>query len=153
MNRLELKVPPLALFLGCALLILALAALQVASFRAMYMWRIAGVLLIAAGVLVAVRGVLEFRRAGTTVNPMSPERASNVVTSGVYRWSRNPMYLGMASVLAGLALAVGSATGLLVTAGFCTYLSRFQIAPEERRLLEVFGEPYARYLRQVRRWL
>ena len=153
MNRLELKVPPLALFLGSALLVLALAALQVASFRAMYVWRTAGVLLIAAGVLVAVLGVLEFRRAGTTVNPMSPERASNVVTSGVYRWSRNPMYLGMASVLAGLALAVGSATGLLVTAGFCAYLSRFQIAPEERRLLEVFGEPYARYLRQVRRWL
>ena len=153
MNRLELKVPPLALFVGCALLIVALAALQVASFRAMYVWRIAGVLLIAAGVLVAVLGVLEFRRAGTTVNPMSPERASNVVTSGVFRWSRNPMYLGMASVLAGLAMAVGSATGLLVTAGFCAYLSRFQIAPEERRLIEAFGEPYARYLRQVRRWL
>ena len=153
MNRLELKVPPLALFVGSALLILALAALQVASFRAMYVWRTAGVLLIAAGVLVAVLGVLEFRRAGTTVNPLSPERASNVVTSGVYRWSRNPMYLGMASVLAGLALAVGSGTGLLVTAGFCAYLSRFQIAPEERRLLEAFGEPYARYLRQVRRWL
>ena len=152
MNRLELKVPPLALFLGCALLVLALAALQVASSRAMYVWRTAGALLIAAGVMVAVLGVLEFRRAGTTVNPMSPERASNVVTSGVYRWSRNPMYLGMASVLAGLALAVGSATGLLVTAGFCAYLSRFQIAPEERRLLEAFGEPYARYLRQVRRW-
>ena len=153
MKRLELKVPPLALFLGCALLTLALAALQVATFRATSFWRTAGVLLIAAGVLVAVLGVLEFRRADTTVNPMSPERASNVVTSGVYRWSRNPMYLGMASVLAGLALAVGSATGLLVTAGFCAYLSRFQIAPEERRLLEAFGEPYARYLRQVRRWL
>lgn len=153
MQRLELKVPPLALFLGCALLILALAALQVASFSTMSAWRAAGVLLIAAGVLVAVLGVVEFRRAGTTVNPMSPERASNVVTSGVYRWSRNPMYLGMAGVLAGLSLAVGSVTGLLVTAGFCAYLSRFQIAPEERRLLAAFGEPYARYLREVRRWI
>lgn len=153
MNRLELKVPPLALFLGCALLILAQAARQVASSSAMSVWLTAGVLLIAAGVLVAVLGVVEFRRAGTTVNPMSPERASNVVTSGVYRWTRNPMYLGMASVLAGLTLAVGSTTGVLVTAGFCAYLSRFQIVPEERRLLEAFGEPYARYLREVRRWI
>lgn len=153
MHRLELKVPPLVLFVACALLILALAARQVASSSAMSVWLTAGVLLIAAGVLVAVLGVVEFRRAGTTVNPMSPERASNVVTSGVYRWTRNPMYLGMASVLAGLTLAVGPTTGVLVTAGFCAYLSRFQIVPEERRLLEAFGEPYARYLREVRRWI
>jgi protein-S-isoprenylcysteine O-methyltransferase Ste14 len=153
MHRLELKVPPLALFLACALLILALAALQVATLAAVPGRWTAGVLLIAAGVLVAVLGVAEFRRARTTVNPMSPERASNVVTSGVYRWSRNPMYLGMATVLAGLSLAAGSGAGLLVTLGFCVYLNRFQIVPEERRLLEAFGEPYARYLREVRRWL
>lgn len=153
MRRLELKVPPLALFVACALLVLALAALQVAPFAAVPGLWIVGLLTLAGGVLVAVLGVVEFRRAGTTVNPMSPERSSNVVTSGVYRWSRNPMYLGMAAALAGLSLSVGTAAGLLVTAGFCAYLSRFQIAPEERRLLEAFGEPYARYLREVRRWI
>lgn len=106
-----------------------------------------------AGVALALAGVREFRRARTTVNPLEPGRASSVVSSGLYRHTRNPMYLGMAVGLVGLALWPGSLAGLLVVPVFMGYLTLFQIIPEERALLARFGSGYADYCRQVRRWL
>ena len=97
--------------------------------------------------------MVQFRRAGTTVNPLSPGNARRVVTTGVFAWTRNPMYLGMAAALVGLSTWLGTWPALLVAAAFCAYLTRFQIVPEERALHDLFGEPYARYCRRVRRWI
>jgi protein-S-isoprenylcysteine O-methyltransferase Ste14 len=107
----------------------------------------------AAGIALALAGIREFRRAQTTVNPLEPGRASSIVSSGLYRHTRNPMYLGMALGLVGLALWPGTWPGLLVVPAFMGYLTVFQIIPEERALLVRFGSAYANYCAQVRRWL
>ncbi len=106
-----------------------------------------------AGIGIAVAGVVEFRRSRTTVNPLRPERASALVDGGVYRFTRNPMYLGMAIVLAGWGIWLGSAPSLLVLPFFVAYLTRFQVVPEERALEVRFGDAFAGYRRRVRRWL
>ena len=109
--------------------------------------------LVGAGVAFDILGLLAFRGSGTTVNPLKPERASALVTGGVYRVTRNPMYFGMGLLL--LALAVYFAA-LLPFGGpvlFVLYITRFQIQPEERVLQSLFGMAYSAYAARVRRWL
>ena len=110
-------------------------------------------ILAVAGVAFDLLGLLAFRAFRTTVNPLKPERASAMVTSGVYRVSRNPMYVGMVLLL--LAWAV-NLSALLPFAGppiFVLYITRFQIQSEERVLKGIFGEEYSAYAARVRRWL
>jgi protein-S-isoprenylcysteine O-methyltransferase Ste14 len=110
-------------------------------------------LLVLMGLTFDLLGLLAFRASHTTINPLNPERARALVTGGVYRVTRNPMYLGMACLL--LAWAV-HLSALLPFAGivvFVLYITRFQIRPEERALRGIFGEQYASYATRVRRWL
>ncbi|HWJ07114.1 MAG TPA: isoprenylcysteine carboxylmethyltransferase family protein [Steroidobacteraceae bacterium] len=109
--------------------------------------------LLAAGIAVAAAGVVTFRRARTTVNPMQPDRVSSMVTDGIYRHSRNPMYLGMLLVLAAWAAWLASVPALLGLPVFVLYLTRFQIVPEERVLAQRFAVQYADYARSTRRWI
>ncbi len=109
--------------------------------------------LAAAGAAVALAGVAEFRRVRTTVNPLRPERASALVTSGVYRWTRNPMYLGLALALLGWAAFLAHPLAALGVPAFVVWMSRWQIPREERALEGLFGEEFARYRTRVRRWL
>jgi protein-S-isoprenylcysteine O-methyltransferase Ste14 len=106
-----------------------------------------------AGAAVAVLGVLSFRQAGTTVNPTRPQSTSSLVSTGIYRYSRNPMYLGFLLALLGWAAHLASLTALAPVAAFVAYMDRFQIAPEERALLALFGDEFAAYMRKVRRWI
>jgi protein-S-isoprenylcysteine O-methyltransferase Ste14 len=109
--------------------------------------------LITLGVGIVVASLRLFAKAQTTPNPMHPEKATELVTSGAYRLSRNPMYVGDALMLAGLAVWLGSVAGLVILAAFVTYIDRVQIASEEAALTERFGDRYVAYRRQVRRWL
>lgn len=152
LKALELRIPPLALCGLFALLILLLAALLPFANLAFPGHRWLSVLLQLAGVGVALAGVIEFRRARTTVNPLVPEQASSVVDSGIYRRTRNPMYLGMALVLLGLACWSVTLPGLLLVPIFVLYLTRFQILPEERALIGIFGAAYTAYMARVGRW-
>jgi protein-S-isoprenylcysteine O-methyltransferase Ste14 len=111
------------------------------------------VLLLAAGILVAVAGVLEFRRARTTVNPTTPQASSSMVCSGIYSRTRNPMYLGMLLMLAAWAAWLANPAALVVLPAFLLYLNRFQIEPEERILARLFAGEFDAYRRSVRRWL
>jgi len=113
---------------------------------------LASMLLLAAG-LVGLASVGHFRRAGTTVNPLSPERASRLVSGGVYCLSRNPMYLALLLALLAWGAWLGNAIALLVVPVFVYSMDRLQIAPEERALEALFGEAYMAYRRKVRRWL
>jgi protein-S-isoprenylcysteine O-methyltransferase Ste14 len=110
-------------------------------------------LLAAAGLGLDLAGLLAFRASRTTVNPLAPQRSRVLVTRGVYRITRNPMYLGMALLLAAWALALGSAWAAAGPLAFGLYITRFQIGPEERALQALFGPAYADYCRRVRRWL
>lgn len=102
---------------------------------------------------LGVGGVAQFYRARTVINPHKPERTSTLVTTGIYRLSRNPMYLGLALVLLGLACYLAAPAALLGPALFITYITRFQIIPEERVLAQTFGASFAQYVQRVRRWI
>ncbi|MTI88495.1 MAG: isoprenylcysteine carboxylmethyltransferase family protein [Balneolaceae bacterium] len=106
-----------------------------------------------AGVLIALAGTFEFSRNKTTVNPHKPENTSVFVQSGIYRISRNPMYLGMALILAGAALKWGHMANLLVPPLFILYMNTFQILPEEEVMEQKFGEAFREYKERVRRWV
>lgn len=153
MNSLELRVPPLAVVLLAGLLmgLIAVATPPLALPPAVR-WggAAAGILL---GILAALAGVLTFRRARTTVNPLRPEAASALVANGIYRCTRNPMYLGMLLVLTGWAVYLARPWALLVLPAFVVYMNRFQIGPEERALEAIFGAEFDAYRNRVRRWL
>jgi protein-S-isoprenylcysteine O-methyltransferase Ste14 len=117
-------------------------------------WRFeTAALLLAAGIMVAGAGVLEFRRARTTVNPTTPQAASSMVRSGIYRHTRNPMYLGMLLVLTAWAAWLANPAATAVLPAFLLYINRFQIEPEERILARLFADEFDAYRRSVRRWL
>lgn len=105
------------------------------------------------GLAFELTAVLAFRAHRTTVNPMSPERTCSVVTTGVYRISRNPMYVGMSCMLLGLAVYLTSLLSALGPVTFMCYITHFQIKPEERVLTRLFGDDYLQYFEKVRRWL
>ena len=153
MSQLELRVPPLALVATTAVAI-SLATIYVPLIRIPFPGhKYAAAALVLVGLLLALVGVLQFTQSRTTVNPMSPNKASAVVTSGLYRVSRNPMYLGMAIALLGVAAWGSAFASYLLVLGFCWYLTRFQIIPEEKALLATFGQEFAQYMARVRRWV
>jgi protein-S-isoprenylcysteine O-methyltransferase Ste14 len=105
------------------------------------------------GLAFNVAGMLSFRRARTTLNPMKPDAASALVTTGIYRITRNPMYVGGLLLLVGWGVYLRSAAALIGPVLFFAYITRFQIIPEERVLTTMFGDPYTSYRARVRRWL
>ena len=106
-----------------------------------------------AGVGFDLAGLLVFRASRTTINPMAPQRSRALVTSGVYRITRNPMYVGMTLLLSAWAVALGSPWAAAGPVAFVLFINRWQIRPEERVLQALFGPAYADYCRRVRRWL
>ena len=102
---------------------------------------------------VALAGVIAFHRNGTTVNPTTPEKSLVIVSTGAYRFTRNPMYLGFALALAGLAIYLSNAVSLLMVPVFVAYMTKFQIKPKERVLIDKFGAPFHEYMATVRRWI
>ena len=153
MQFLELKVPPpvVGLFMGA---LMWLTSRAVPAFGFTLPQRNAFVLgLLVAGVCVSVLGVASFRRARTTVNPLKPERSSCLVTSGIYRYTRNPMYLGLLLILLGWAVFLANLVAFIFLPAFIVYLNRFQIRPEEKALASLFGQDFANYRSKVRRWL
>ncbi len=153
MPSLDLKVPPPAV--GALVAAAMWGVSSVGPQISMAPWLHYGLVtvLVMAGIAFDVLGLLAFRRSRTTINPLRPDRSSALVTGGVYRVTRNPMYVGMGLLL--LAWAVVWAA-LLPFAGlviFVLYLTKFQIQPEERILEGIFGAEFLAYKGRVRRWL
>lgn len=153
MQWLELKVPPLLVWLVFAAAMLGLSHLVPQFALTLPAASVIAIALVAAGAGIACAGVIAFRRQRTTLNPLKPDASSSVVSSGIYRFSRNPMYLGILLMLAGWAVWLTSIAAIVLLPGFVAYMSRFQIEPEERALLAKFGPPYAHYKARVRRWI
>lgn len=153
MQALELRVPPVAVVIVTAAAMWA-AARGTPTLEFPFALRISLALGLAAlGLGIAIAGVRAFRRASTTVHPMRPDETTTIVASGIYAWSRNPMYLGMLLALGGWAVWLASPVAALLLPGFIAYLNRWQIGPEERALTARFGDAYASYARRVRRWI
>ncbi len=159
MHTLELKIPPplvmvisglLAFFISGRSGTFLLEQVNSGDFVGNVLWPL---IFLALGIAIAVSGVREFARHNTTINPLNPNQSSSVVNSGIFRLSRNPMYLGMLLVLIAWADYLDNLLGFSGAVFFMLYITRFQILPEERILLDNFGEDFQNYLNSVRRWL
>jgi len=153
MKSLELKIPPPLVALLCVVLMWYMQGFYPLSWLTAVWALPLAIALALVGIAVASLGANAFRRAHTTVHPLHPEQTSRLVTGGIYQRTRNPMYLGMAIVLLGVALYLADITAYLGLALFVRFISRYQIEPEERVLLEKFGAEFEAYQAQVRRWL
>tara|TARA_B100000963_G_scaffold263624_1_gene231747 strand:+ start:124 stop:447 length:324 start_codon:yes stop_codon:yes gene_type:complete len=105
------------------------------------------------GIFIFVSAVLSFKKQKTTVNPISIEKASSLVVNGIFKYSRNPMYLGMSFALLGLAFQFNLVGGLLLTSIFILFITTFQIKPEEVAMEKLFDQEWKNYTKNVRRWL
>lgn len=149
----QLKIPPpvyLLLFLGLIWLLHRYLPLGTVLLPP---WNRLGWGLIGVAVLMDFWSLGLFFRAHTTFNPMHPERTRALVTTGPYRYTRNPMYVGMLVILTGWALVLGSVTPWLCLPLFVAVLTVQQIVPEEKRLAETFGNAYLAYQQRTPRWL
>jgi protein-S-isoprenylcysteine O-methyltransferase Ste14 len=153
MRQLDLKVPPLAVCATALVAIVAFGYFVPSANQPFPGHRLAAISLVLAGVTVAVTAILQFRRVRTTVNPMRPSRTASIVATGVFSWSRNPMYLGMAMCLLGVSAWFSTVLGYALVPLFCVYITEFQIKPEERALMVRFGAEYSAYAATVRRWI
>ena len=153
MSALELKVPPpvVALIVAAGMWIMSSFTPVIELSRPVRVLVALGIAGLAGCIDLA--GFMAFRRARTSVNPMKPDRASSLVTAGIYGITRNPMYLGLLLLLVAWAVFLAAPWALLGPPAFAAYMTRFQIKPEERVLASRFGETYERYRGKVRRWL
>jgi protein-S-isoprenylcysteine O-methyltransferase Ste14 len=153
MQSLELKIPPPVI---AALIAITMWGISLVTplLEIFTQYRVPVAIAIAlAGIAFNVTGITSFRQAQTTINPMKPESASSLVCTGIYRVTRNPMYVGFLFVLMAWAAFLSSPWALLGPLAFFLYISRFQIAPEERILSSLFGTEYVHYKAKVHRWL
>ncbi|MGM0907204.1 MAG: methyltransferase family protein [Pseudomonadota bacterium] len=152
MKSLELKVPPVLVVVVVAGL-MWLTARYTEVFNQFYVGqRAAAIFLLALGVLLPLLGVISFRRAQTTVDPRDPTKSTELVTTGIYQRTRNPMYLGFFFLLMAWGVFLGSVFSLWGLALYVAYMNHFQIIPEERILTETFGEAYKDYCQKTGRW-
>ena len=153
MGSYDLKIPPLLVaFIFGAVMFLADVLFPFVQFSFKGNRVVSGGFLL-LGVSVALAGVVRFKQDQTTVNPTTPDATSTLVTTGIYRISRNPMYLGFSLALLAWAVYLTSLLAYILIPGFVAYMNRFQITVEENALSEKFGVPYDSYKLKVRRWV
>lgn len=156
LKYLELKCPPPIVMLVAAIIAMIISQKNVAFIQQQltivdnFVWPL---LFLIAGIVVAIAGVKEFKDHQTTVNPIQPEKTTSLVTSGIYQFTRNPMYLGMLIVLLGWADLLDSFLAYSGGLTFFLYISAFQVKPEEYVMKDKFGQEFSQYCAQVRRWL
>jgi len=152
-SSLELKIPPVlvTVFFGLSMWLVTLL-LPPTMLSGPYRLA-ASIVLLAAGAFFSLSGVLSFKRAGTTVNPITPGASAVLVTSGIYKKTRNPMYVGFLFFLLAWGLFLSNGFALLLSLFSILYMNRFQVRPEEKVLALLFGEAFLAYQNSVRRWL
>jgi len=150
---LELKIPPPIVGLIMGLLAFLSTSVSPAVRIESFLLEKLAVLFLIIGVFIELWSVGLFIKARTTVNPIKPASSTKLVVTGMYRLTRNPMYLGMLLLLIGWVFWLGNLIGLLMPVIFVWYITRFQIKPEEDALVKLFGEQFIDYQTKVRRWL
>lgn len=153
MKALELAIPPPVVMLVIGLLMWLLFFLFPGFSLPAISSKAAAVGIGLTGLAISMAGVISFKRARTTSDPRNPADASVLVTSGIYRITRNPMYVGVLLVLIGWGIFLGNVLALICALIFVPYISRYQIQPEERLLQDKFGAAFIEYKAKVRRWI
>lgn len=153
MKKLENKIPPplVATLIGVIMWLVSRQTYVLPLSETLCL--ILAMLIVALGGFFSLAGVVSFRRAKTTVNPLKPETASSLVNSGIYRFSRNPMYVGFALFLFAWAIYLAAPVATIGVVFFVLYMNRFQIEPEEQALVKIFGDEFNLYCDRVRRWI
>ncbi len=155
--NLELKIIPVVQVLICLVLIWLIDSIS-PEFRYTFsnnpnLSNYLCIVIVTISVVIASKAIIDFKNSATTVNPTTPEQSTTVVDTGIYAYSRNPMYLAMLLALVACACWFENLLGFVVLPLFIAYISKYQIIPEERALAELFGENYLQYKTKVRRWL
>lgn len=148
----KLKVPPVIVFLIFGLLMYLLAAFLPVGYFDFFGRKYLTITLLAIAGCIGAIALFQFFKSKTTVDPSNPTKTSKLVSSGIYQYSRNPMYLGLLLILLAWGLWLGNAFNVLLAAGFVAYMNKFQIIPEEDSLSSLFGKEYTQYCTLVRRW-
>lgn len=152
-KTLELLIPPLPLTIAlCGIIFLchSLTPQYSLSINSAIEWGIAFWVL---GIAFVLPAAISFFKAKTTVDPRTPEKSNKLVINGLYKLSRNPMYVGFLFLIVGTACYTGHISGLFLSIAFIPYINRFQISLEEQHLTSTFGDEYIQYCNSVRRWL
>ena len=151
--RLELKIPPAVITLIIVVTMWWIDQYLVFSWPSFgTMWWMSFFFL-GMGGLFGAFGLVEFYRSSTSIDPHKPNKASHLVTRGVYNISRNPMYVGLLLILIGYGFYLGNVLVFAMIPLFIAYMNRYQIIPEEKVMEEKFGEEYQKYKSEVRRWM
>ncbi len=149
----KLKIPPVFVVLFFSFLMWFIFKLTQARHIKFEHQKLVSWSFFCVGVFIGVVAVYSFRKARTTVDPSRPNKASNLVTAGVYRYSRNPMYLGMLFILISFAIRIGNLYSFLVLPVYVWYITTYQIKPEEEVLTTLFQDQFMNYKKVVRRWI
>lgn len=153
MKQLELKVPPLAVFFITCCIMWGVSKLTTTlTVTIPYQGYLIALLFLIAFIFGA-GGLLAFARNKTTIDPLDPEKVSTLVYSGVYNYTRNPMYFALLLTTILVGVYLGNIPALFFIPLFPLYMTTFQIKPEEKVLLAKFGEEYRQYTLRVRRWI
>ena len=150
---LKLKIPPPVVGLVCALIMWLVNRVFTGLDFKLPLTIFIALGLSAIAVCIDISALLTFRASRTTINPMKPESTSELVEGGVYSFSRNPMYLGLAIILCAWGIYLGNLVSLLLLPVFIWYITIFQIIPEEEMMVNLFNEKYIKYKQRVRRWI
>ena len=110
-------------------------------------------LLIIVGPLTLISAARSFKVQETTINPINIDKATSLVVSGVFKYSRNPMYLGMVLILLSISFKFNLIGGIVFTMLFAGYITKFQIIPEEIVMNKLFGDEFEKYKNKTRRWI
>ena len=112
-----------------------------------------GSFIIISGLIIILAAIISFKKYKTTITPLKPSKATKLIVNGVYKFSRNPMYLGLLLVLFGVSTMLNPIGGLFFIPLFILYLNYFQIIPEENAMIQLFKGEFLKYKRNVRRWI
>ena len=150
----HLKIPPPIVALISILLVFLTKDYILILYLHPHLQNTLSLLFLIFGFVIIFLATKEFKKSETTVNPMKPETSTRLVTSGVFKYTRNPMYLGLASILLASCFYFSSLLGIIIYVPlFIFYITVFQIIPEEESMKSLFNDEYSDYCSKVRRWL
>ena len=112
-----------------------------------------GSFMIISGLIIILSAIILFKKYQTTITPLNPSNATKLITGGIYKFSRNPMYLGLLLVLLGISIILNLTGGFFLIPLFILYLNLFQIIPEENAMVDLFKDEFLEYKKKVRRWI
>ena len=145
--------PPIVALIGILLIFLSKDYILILSLHP-YLQNTLSILFLVVGFVIILSATKEFKKSNTTVNPMKPETSTSLVTSGIFKYTRNPMYLGLSSILLASCFYFSSLLGIIVYVPFfILYITVFQIIPEEEVMKSLFNDEYLDYCSKVRRWI